>query len=137
MSLSVRPVDYFTLTVPGEAENAYRLLGLLAAHGVNLVAFNAIPVGLHATQLVLFPEDGERLLTVAREQRLALAGPDRALFVQGDDELGALARIHEQLALEGVQPYASSGLTDGHGGFGYVVYVRQSQFAAATRALGV
>jgi hypothetical protein len=137
MSVSTRAIEYYTTTVPGTPESAYQLLGQLARHGVNLLAFNAIPVGLQATQLVLFPEPSEPLLVIAREQGLFLGGPDRALYVQGGDEMGALARVHDQLAVERVQPYASSGLTDGHGGFGYIVYVRQDQFDAAARALGL
>jgi len=137
MSAKVRAIEYFTATAQGTPEGAYELLGLLATSGVNLLGFNAIPVGLHATQLVLFPEDGARLAQVAREQQLSLAGPDRALLIQGDDELGALAQIHRRLASAGVTPYASSGLADGRGGFGYVVYVRPDEFADAARALGL
>jgi len=137
MSVQVRAVDYFTTTAHGSAEAAYELLTHLAGGGVNLLAFNAIPVGIGATQLVLFPEDAAPLQAVAGAQGLELAGPDRALLIQGDDELGALARIHRLLAAADVQPYASAGLTDGRGGFAYVVYVRRDQFAAAADALGV
>ena len=33
--------------------------------------------------------------------------------------------------------YASSGVTDGRGSFGYLVYVREEQFEKAASALGV
>jgi hypothetical protein len=33
--------------------------------------------------------------------------------------------------------YASSGVADGRGTYGYVVYVREDQVERATRALGV
>jgi len=137
MGVQVRAVEYFTTTLHGPPESSYRLLSRLAGGGVSLMAFNAIPVGIESMQLVLFPEDSAVLEAMAHEQRLDLAGPDRAFLIQGDDELGALARLHEQLASAGVQPYASAGLTDRAGGFGYVVYVRGDQFAAAARALGL
>ncbi len=137
MGVQVRAVDYFTTTLHGPSEAAYQLLNRLAGGGVSLMAFNAIPVGLGSIQLVLFPEDSALLEAVAGEQKLDLSGPDCALLIQGDDELGALARIHQQLADADVQPYASAGLTDGHGGFGYVVYVRREQFAKAAQALGL
>jgi hypothetical protein len=137
MSASIRPIEYFTMTFHGAPERAYALLGRLAGAGVNLLAFNAIPVGLQATQLVLFPEEADRLTHLASEQRLDLAGPDRAFLISGDDELGLLARMHEKLAAAGVHPYASTGVTDGRGGFGYVVYVRREQFEAAAKALGL
>ena len=135
MSASIHRVEYFTTTVHGAPDAAYALLGRLAAAGVDLLAFNAIPVGLQATQLVLFPRRGELLTHLAQELKLDLAGPDRALLIQGDDELGLLARLHEQLAKADVQPYASTGVTDGRGGFGYIVYIRKDQFDAAARAL--
>jgi hypothetical protein len=45
--------------------------------------------------------------------------------------------VHERLFRAGVDIYASSGVTDGQGAFGYVVYVREDQFARAAEALGV
>jgi len=137
MSVQVRAVEYFTTTLHGPPDSAYQLLSRLAGGGVSLMAFNAIPAGIQSMQLVLFPEDSAVLEAVAREQRLDLSGPDRAILIQGDDELGALARLHEQLAQAGVQPYASAGLTDRTGGYGYIVYVRGDQFAAAAAALGL
>jgi hypothetical protein len=41
-------------------------------------------------------------------------------LVEGDDELGAFASVHERLAKAHVDIYASSGVTDGQGSFGYV-----------------
>lgn len=137
MSASVRPVDYYTTTVHDTPDAAYRLLGALATSGINLLAFNAIPVGLQATQLVLFPEHNELLAEIARARDLDLAGPSRALLIQGDDELGTLARLHEKLVAAGAHPFASSGVTDGRGGFGYVVYLRKEEYDLAARALGL
>jgi hypothetical protein len=57
--------------------------------------------------------------------------------VQGDDELGALASVHARLVDAGVDIYASSGVTDGRGSFGYVVYVREDQFEKARGALSL
>lgn len=137
MSASVRSVEYFTTTVHDAPDAAYRLLSALATSGINLLAFNAIPVGLQATQLVLFPENSDLLAEIARERRLDLVGPARALLISGDDELGTLARLHEKLVAAGAHPYASSGVTDGRGGFGYVVYLRKEEYDQAARALGL
>jgi hypothetical protein len=137
MSVRTRPVHFFTTTVPGSPESAYGLLAGLAGEGVNLLAFTAIPVGLGATQLVLTPEDDALLVHAAPRLGLALAGPEEGLFVQGDDELGALAQVHERLAEARVQPYASTGIADGRGGFAYVLYMRRSEAASARQALGI
>ena len=53
------------------------------------------------------------------------------------DEIGVLAPIHERLYLANVNVYAASGVSDGRGGFGYVIYVRPEQFEQAAKALNV
>jgi hypothetical protein len=66
---------------------------------------------------------------------MTLDGPYHALLVQGDDELGALASVHERLFQAGVDVYASAGVTDARGTFGYVVYLREDQVERAVAAL--
>jgi hypothetical protein len=119
---------------PGEA---YKLLSQLAQLGVNLVAFTAVPIGPSHAQLTIFPEDPARMTSEASRAGLALDGPHFALLVQGDDELGALARIHATLYDASVNVYASSGVADGRGSFGYVIYVTPEQFERAAQALGI
>ena len=134
MAFGIRRVEYFYANVKDEPGAAYRILSQLAGLGVNLLAFSAVPIGPTRAQLALFPEDPDRLIAAARRAGLALDGPHPALLVQGDDELGALASVHERLAAAGVDVYASSGVTDGKGTFGYVVYVREDQFEKAAGA---
>ena len=137
MADTIHCVEYFQTTVHEEPAAAYHLLARLADAGVNLLAFNAIPVGMHAMQLVLFPEDGALLPQVISSLGLSVTGPHRALLVQGDDELGALAEIHRRLLELGVQPYASSGVSDGRGGYAVIVHLRGDQFDLAARGLGL
>jgi hypothetical protein len=135
MPFTIRRVDYFYATVRDEPGAAHRILSQLAGLGVNLLAFSAVPTGPERAQLALFPEDDDKLRVAARSAGLALDGPHPALLVQGDDELGALASVHERLAAANVDVYASSGVTDGRGAFGYVVYVREDQFERAAAAV--
>lgn len=137
MAFSIRKIDYFYATIQADPVDGYRLLSHLAESGINLLAFTAVPVGPLRTQLSLFPEDAHKLLESARRIGLDLDGPHSALLAQGDDELGALAEIHEKLAGAGVSVYASSGVTDGKGSYGYVVYVRPEDVDRAAAALGV
>jgi hypothetical protein len=58
-------------------------------------------------------------------------------LIRGDDELGAFAQIHQKLADAGINVSASSGVTDGKGGYGYIVYVATHDFRSAAAALGV
>lgn len=137
MQRNIKRVEYFHITVRDRPGEAYQFLERLSAAGVNLLAFNAVPAGLEQMQLVLFPESPEQLAAAADERGLELLGPHDALMIQGDDELGALADIHRLLSDAGVNVAASNGLSDGRGGYGYLIYVRDGDLAAASRALGL
>jgi hypothetical protein len=137
MPFRIRRVDYFTTTVEDRPGEAYKLLSQLADLRLDLVAFTAVPVGPMRSQLTLFPDDPRAMAEAARKAGLALDGPHPALLVQGDDELGALARIHAKLFEADVNVYASSGVADGRGSFGYVIYVRPEQYEHAAAALGI
>ena len=137
MALSVRRVAYFQATVRDQPGEAYKLLSQFVNQGINLLAFTAVPAGPSSTQLTIFPEDPERLSHTAKQAGLELAEPGLALLVQGDDRLGALADIHGKLFEANVNVYASSGVTDGRGGYGYVLYVRPDEYERAAAAIGV
>jgi hypothetical protein len=137
MEFTVRAVEYFYVNVRDELGAAYRILAALAERGVDLRAFTAVPAGPALAQFTLFPADPGKLVAEARSAGFALEGPHHALLVHGDDELGALARVHEQLLDAGVDIYASSGVTDSRGSFGYVIYVREEQFTQALKALSL
>jgi hypothetical protein len=135
VAYTIRRVEYFYTRVRDELGAAHGVLSSLAERGVNLLAFAAVPSGPHRAELTIFPEDPAKLAAEARLAGLSLEGPHHALLVQGDDELGAFASVHERLADAGVDVYASTGVTDGDDSFGYVVYVREDQFDKAARAL--
>lgn len=137
MAFEIRRVDYFHAAVPDEPGTACELLSQLAELGVNLLAFHAIPVGPMRTQLAIFPEDELTMQKVARDAGIPLDGPHGAILVQGDDELGALARLHRRLEEANVNVYASIGVADGRGGFGYVLHVRPEESERALGALEV
>jgi hypothetical protein len=137
MAHTIRRVDYFYATVRDEPGQAYKLLSQLAELGVNLLAITAIPIGPVRTQLTLFPSDTNKIKVVAREAQLTLDGPHPALLVQGDDELGALAVIHERLYEADVNVAASTGVATECGSYGYVLYVRPEDYERAAAVLGL
>lgn len=137
MARKIQRVAYFYATVRDRPGEAYNILSQLAQAGVNLLAFSAIPTGADQTQLMIFPEDQTLLARAAAERGLTLAGPQHALLCQGGDKLGGLAEFHHRLFDANINVYASSGVSGGHGRFGYVVYVKADQFEAAAQALGV
>ena len=137
MACSVRRVEYFSTTVKDLPGEAYKLLTALADLGISLLAFTAVPIGPLHTQLTIFPEDTGKLAREAQKDRLVLDGPHPALLVQGDDELGALAEVHMRLSDARVNVYASTGMADGRGCFGYIIYVRPEDYDRAVLALGL
>jgi hypothetical protein len=137
MANRIRRVEYFNATVVDEPGEAYKVLSALAGLGVNLVAFTAVPVGPERTQITLFPEDPGKMKSEAHKAGMALDGPHRALIVQGDDELGALASVHERLYRADVNVYASSAIAAGAGSFGHIIYVRPEDYETAAKALSV
>jgi len=137
MAATLQAVRYFYITVKDQPGQAYKFLSTLSAADVNLLAFNIVPVGLEQTQLVVFPEESQTLLAAAQSRGLGISGPQHAFLIQGDDQLGALVQYHRLLAEANINVYASSGVTDGRGGFGYVLYVRSEDFDRARSALGI
>jgi hypothetical protein len=135
MAFRIRRANYYYTMVKDEPGAAYRILAQLAELGVNLLAFSAVPIGPSRAQLALFPEDDARLAKAAKDAGMPLDGPHPAFLAQGDDELGALANVHGRLFEAGIDVYASSGVADGRGSYGYVVYVREDQFEQAAGAL--
>jgi hypothetical protein len=137
MAYRIRRVEYFHATVVDQPGEAYRVLSALAGLGVNLLAFTAVPVGPDRTQLTLFPEDPGKMRAEAQKAAMVLDGPHGALLVQGDDELGALALVHERIYRANVNVYASSAIADGSGTYGHLIYVRPEDFERAAVALEV
>ena len=135
MAFRIRRVDYFYSTVKDQPGEAYKLLSLLSSLGINLLAITAVPFGPMNTQLTIFPEDTGKLRNEAQKAGLKLDGPQPAFLVQGDDELGALAEVHMKLYEANVNIYASSGVADGKGSYGYVIYVRPDDYERAVAAL--
>lgn len=137
MTYQVRRAEYFYTTVTDEPGEALSILTLLAEKGISLLAFTAVPVGPNRTQVTIFPDDVAKAVSEVRKAQLPLDGPYAALLVQGQDALGALAALHAKLYEAKVSVYASSGVTDGRGGYGYVIYVKGQDYDAALKALGV
>ena len=137
MTARIRRVECFDATVRDVPGEGYRVLSLLEGEGVDLLAFNAVPMGDDETRLMLFTEDADRLRQVAASAGMSLGNPQRAFLVQGDDHLGALAEIHKRVYDAEVNVFASWGVTDGTGRYGYVMWVRPERFEEAAAALGL
>ena len=137
MACNISRVEYFHTTIKDRPGEAYKFLSQLALLKINLLAFTAIPVGPTDTQLTIFPENPAIMKNEAMRAGLFLEGPHPALLVQCDDKLGALADIHLKIYEADVNVYSASGVSDGRGAFGYVIYVKSEDFNKAAAALGI
>ncbi|MBK6904785.1 MAG: hypothetical protein IPH04_18760 [Saprospirales bacterium] len=137
MAYQIRRVDYYFVTVKDEPGEAYKFLSQLAGLGINLLAFTAVPSGQNSAQLTLFPESSLNFQQKAKVAGLEYYGPHHAFLVHGDDELGALVEIHNKLFHARVNISASSGVTDGKGEYGYIMYLKPEDYERAAKALGI
>ena len=137
MAYRIRRVEYYYTTVEDQPGEADKIRSRLASLGGSGLAVSAVPVGPIRTQMTLFPEESARLENAAAGAGMELDGPHPALLVQGDDELGALVEVHQQLFQSRVNVYASTAVTDGKGSYGYVLYIRAEDYPRATAALEV
>ena len=137
MPFTIQRIEYYYATVKDRPGGAYTLLNQLAGMGINQLAFAAIPVGPNSTQLAIFPQDSARLVNESKRVDMHLDGPHHALLIQGDDELGALAGIHQKLFEANINVFSSSGVTDGRGSYGYLIYIKEEDFDRAAETLGV
>ncbi len=135
MNYTIKKVDYFYTTIKDQPGEAYKLLNSLGDLGLNLLAFTAVPIGPISTQLALFPENIEKFKLEAQNAHMSLDGPHHALLVRGDANLEALTDLHLQLFKANINVYAASGVADGKGNFGYVLYIKPEDFDRAIAAL--
>ena len=135
MASTVKEVEYYYALVADKPGEARKLLEFLSEKTVNLLALTAFPVGQGQSQIDFFPAEPDILLKAAKEANIALVGPKKAFLIQGDDHIGALYDFHLKLSNAGVNIYASNGVVDGTGRFGFVIWVEPADFENASKAL--
>ena len=135
MAITIRAVEYFYIRVENEPRKAYELLARLSSEDIQLLAFSAVPFGPNHVELTIFPERSSNFQSLAERTGWLFTGPQHAILIQGDDRLGALADVNRKLSEAGVKIYASSGVTDGQGRYGYVIYTAEGDHSLAAKAL--
>ena len=129
-------MQQYSITTRNTRESAYELLAQLASEEVSLLAFSAVPFGPNYVELTIFRDCSDTFIQLAKKLGWVVVGPQHAFLVQGDDRLRALADIQRMLLEREVEIYASTGVTDGGGRFGYVIYFKEEDHERAARALG-
>ena len=134
---TIRKVEYFYAMVEDEPGAATRLLKHFSEEGINLVAMNAFSLSDGRAQIDFMAEIPDKLLKVAMDAGVALFGPKKAFLIQGEDKVGAIIEYHQLLSFAGINVHSASGVSDGKGRFGYVLWVKQKDFERAAQVLGV
>lgn len=132
---AVKHVDYYYTIVADRPGEARKLLEFLSERMVNLLALHAFSMGNGQSQIDLFPDDPEALKAAAADAKIPLEGPRKAFLLQGTDRLGALYDFHLKLSNAGINIDACSGVVDGTGRFGYLIWVAPEDFDEASTVL--
>ena len=136
MALDIKKVEYFNITVDGNAGEAFKLLSVFASVGINLLAFKAVPVEPMRTQFSLFPNDSSKMIDGGKKAGLNLDGPHSALLIKGyDDEAGECAGIFNKLSQADISVYEASGIADIKHSYGVILYLKQEDCEKAMKAL--
>jgi hypothetical protein len=137
MDDQIRIVDCYYVTVHDRPGEGSRLLEHISESGLNLTAFAAVPAGTDETQICLVTDGPEALQEAAANAGATLSGPQKGFLIQGEDRIGALHQYHLALSNAGVNVYSSSGVCDGTGRFGFILWVEAGDFEKAFNAFGL
>jgi len=135
MGDTVRKVDYFYVMVPDTPGQAAKVLGGLAAEGINLLAFSGFPSGRRG-QLDLIPEDSAQLRRAAKKLGLKLTPRKTGFLIQGEDRVGAIADAVQKLADAKVNITAMDAVSSGDGRYGAILWVKPLAVAKTAKLLG-
>jgi hypothetical protein len=136
MPLSVRRAKYYYTIVDDQPGKTFAVLAKLRVEGISLLAFTTFPLGNGKAQLDFFSDSPDRFKRALEEEGIDLVGPKKAFLIQGEDTVGALVEHHAHLAQAGINVFASNGVSDGKGHFGYVLWVKPDDFERAAEILG-
>ena len=135
MAHRARKVNYCKMMVPSRAGQALRILNALRDGGVNLLAFTGFPAGGKA-QIDLISDDIAGVRRIARKHGWRPSATKRGFLIQGDDKMGAAARVVARLARAGINMTAMNAVTAGKGRYGMILWVKARDYGRAARALG-
>jgi len=136
MADTVSTAQYFKMKISNKAGKGASVLALLRNAKVNLLAFSGFPLTRRA-QLDFVPSDPAAFKAAARKARLKVRGPKTCFLVEGDDRVGAGARLMAGLADAKINVTSLQAISAGGGRYGAIIWVKPRDVRKAARALGV
>jgi hypothetical protein len=137
MAEKISRVGYFYVEVGDKPGEGARVLGKLKDAQVNLLAFTAFPTTGGKAQVTVVPEKADAFLAAAKGAGLTPTGGKECFLIQGDDRVGAVHDVLRRLAEASINCTAASGCAAGGGRYGMMLFVKPTDVAAASKALGV
>ena len=98
---------------------------------------SALPAGQDETQICIVTDRPEALQDAATNAGAQLVGPKKGFLIQGEDRIGVLHAYHLTLSNANVNVYSSSGVCDGKGRFGFILWVEPGDFDKALVAFDI
>jgi len=131
---TIRQADYYYTMVPDKPGEGAKVLGLLRAAGVNLLAFSAFP-SARKSQADFVPADAAAFVAAAKAAKVKLKGPKKCFLIEGDDRPGALAGAMARLGAAKINVTAVDGVCAGGGRYGAILWVKPRDVTKAAQAL--
>lgn len=133
---SVRTAQYFKVQVPDKPGEGARMLSVLRAASINLLAFSGFPRNRRA-QLDFVPEDPTVFLYAAKQAKWKVQKPKTCFVVNGDDRTGAVADLMRKLAESKINVTAIDAVCAGQGCYGALFWVKPRDVKKAANVLGI
>lgn len=133
---SVRTAQYFKVQVSDKPGEGARMLSVLQAAGINLLAFSGFPRNRRA-QLDFVPDDPTVFLYAAKQAKWKVQKSKTCFVVNGDDRTGAVAELMSKLAASKINVTAIDAVCAGEGRFGALFWVKPRDVKKATTVLGI
>lgn len=131
----IRKVVYFSMQVSNRPGVGLEMLRTIAKGRQNLLAFTGFPSGAKA-QVDFVPAKPAEFARGAKKAGIKLGPKKTAFLVQGEDRVGALVRVLDQLAKAKINMVAMDAVTAGSRRFGAIFWVKPKDVARASRLLG-
>lgn len=132
----VKRVEYYYTVVSDRPGSGAKVLGLLKAAGVNLLAYSGFPSTARRAQLDFVPGSRRTFLSAARRAGIKLVGPKTAFLIQGEDRVGAVSEIVAKLGKARINVAAMSAIAAGRGRYGAILWVKPRRVSRAAQVLG-
>jgi hypothetical protein len=137
MADRVQKINYCYVTVPSRSGQGAKVLGEVAAAGINMLAFSGFPARKSGSaQLDILLKDVGPVRRLARKHGWTLSPTKKCFLIQGSDQVGAVHRHLDKLAKERISVTAADAVTTGKGQYGMILWVKPRDYQRAARALG-